>query len=1060
MNYPIYYNKDEVLFEGYGEAILDNCFDVKIDEKLSEEYILTFSAPLDEKTEAISDGFFKVEDTIFIIKKIQTKKTQGGENIVSFDCEHIFFELNDNYVDVVTENFTTERTLYDVINYALGNYYTMRFEVNFNLTTLPDELFKTNNTTANYYKINFSVPSISAAYTFSVPISGSPFGKKYSKYDIVDAIIEHINDDDFNPYKATRDKESDAHFYLVAKNIGTRVGTTSVTYTNMNGLITTFYVLADGDSRFQSSLITAEKDFMEDPPYDKVDIVGKDRKNSIQILKELVETYDLEIKYTNLPNSSGKFYVALVPLNDNNLSSTLPKIGQDNGVQIRYAKNITSMTKTIDMSEVITKLYVYGDNKITIGSADNNPTNLDYIEKPGIIKHKVGFKDFNEETVSNLQNRYAVATTQIQKDEILEQIQSVFYRLYAKGKRYFDEVSVPKISYEIDVVELKQFADYGDLESFDIGDFVTVVDDSLPESPIKLRIVEYIRYPLEPERNEITISKIKNRLSNFLTKVAKSTATTGKISSNITEDVAASAVAGPIKPEQNNIAYFNTSTITNTISFDEDGLKGTKKLGNGDLQTTFHITPEGDATFTGTVEASTIIGSQIIGTSLKTLNDFEDEKGYIEIKYDKPNDESFIQFVDINEDNPSTVIAKTFTPYGDQTKNPTVTLKDGSVSDTYYENMLNIGFKTFENDASHIVSQNKDLIIGVNTGKMIHLVQYGDKVDDYDPTNNTNNIHFPNNGAKINFGDNPTIYGFPTDGSHNHGIDSGRWIMTYDSVGNQLGLQQWVQSGEHNHSGNPDTTPPSNITGFAINGFKHVEDQVLLDFSYSGGVDISSGTSHLKIRGFYDGQPTATSPAYQNTVNGPEGTLPDVFVSKNAIFLRDFIIYGGTVTPFGSLVDINLQAYDHFNNASNTATVNNFNLNTYVAQYTVTAQIDNVGGVIPTTNGQIRFKVNTQANLLEYKNNLVGVQFVNLTNPDTEPLQYVFEIGSYILSGNHLPTSTNIDASSNWLATYNITLQPTTSYRVDFIYKNPRYISPFYLTESEYKVVSQNYTTA
>ncbi len=39
-----------------------------------------------------------------------------------------------------------------------------------------------------------------------------------------------------------------------------------------------------------------------------------------------------------------------------------------------------------------------------------------------------------------------------------------------------------------------------------------------------------------------------------------------------------------------------------------------------------------------------------------------------------------------------------------------------------------------------------------------------------------------------------------TQPDHNHAISPGRYLMTYDSAGNQLGLQQWVASGGFSHS--------------------------------------------------------------------------------------------------------------------------------------------------------------------------------------------------------------------------------------------------------------------
>lgn len=51
--------------------------------------------------------------------------------------------------------------------------------------------------------------------------------------------------------------------------------------------------------------------------------------------------------------------------------------------------------------------------------------------------------------------------------------------------------------------------------------------------------------------------------------------------------------------------------------------------------------------------------------------------------------------------------------------------------------------------------------------------------------------------AVIKSGDSTSAHTQP---DHNHGITPGRYIMTYDSDGNQLGLQQWAASGGFTHS--------------------------------------------------------------------------------------------------------------------------------------------------------------------------------------------------------------------------------------------------------------------
>ena len=76
-------------------------------------------------------------------------------------------------------------------------------------------------------------------------------------------------------------------------------------------------------------------------------------------------------------------------------------------------------------------------------------------------------------------------------------------QLLRGAQEYLNEISVPKTTYEIALTDIGP--------SIGLGDNIIVVD-KIKNIKIKQRVVEIIRYPLEPERSKLTISNLP---SNF-----------------------------------------------------------------------------------------------------------------------------------------------------------------------------------------------------------------------------------------------------------------------------------------------------------------------------------------------------------------------------------------------------------------------------------------------------------------------------------------------------------------------------------------------------------------
>ncbi|WP_134705083.1 phage tail spike protein [Ammoniphilus sp. YIM 78166] len=329
MKYPVIYDKMATNYDGYGVAILENAFDIRIFEKLNGEHTLEFSLPrIDEKWFAVKeDNFVKVEGQLYIIRKIGESRDETDQLIGNVFCEHIFFELIDEYI----ENLETFGTPQHILSTLLqGTRFTA------------------------------DAVRLTSSHQFTLR-KGSPVKG-----------INHLN------------------------------------------------VLAD-----------------------------------------------CEVKLDN-------FTVGLYE-----------QIGNNNGIQFRYRKNLKSIRKSTDASGVITRLYVYGKDDLSIPPIDS--PNIGLYPRP-----KKGEVTFSEiETTETLQR---------------------------KGEEYLKKVETPKVTYEIDIVELKALAEFGSTESFALGDTVKVIDEELGIN-VMARIVEYEHYPFEPEKSRVVLANFIPGIEDYLSEL-------------------------------------------------------------------------------------------------------------------------------------------------------------------------------------------------------------------------------------------------------------------------------------------------------------------------------------------------------------------------------------------------------------------------------------------------------------------------------------------------------------------------------------------------------------
>lgn len=198
-------------------------------------------------------------------------------------------------------------------------------------------------------------------------------------------------------------------------------------------------------------------------------------------MNQVIDHFKCEYVCANSPDPDGKFLITLYP-----------QIGNDDGVQFRYRKNVKSIRKRTDERGVITRLYVFGKDGLGIETAADNTAGTAYIDSVNLAayarpkKGSISFGDIDD------------------PDE-----------LYQAGVDYLATVDTPNVSYEIDILSLAELADYGDIEAYGLGDTIRTIDEEL-EIDISARIMRDERYPYEPWRNRVMIANFRPGIEDVL----------------------------------------------------------------------------------------------------------------------------------------------------------------------------------------------------------------------------------------------------------------------------------------------------------------------------------------------------------------------------------------------------------------------------------------------------------------------------------------------------------------------------------------------------------------
>ena len=208
-----------------------------------------------------------------------------------------------------------------------------------------------------------------------------------------------------------------------------------------------------------------------------IDFFSTDKTNLWDVIKTIIENLGRGEIYHETGIDSSNNVVCNIAI--------VERIGTDNGVRLRLEKNMRSISIERNVSDMITRLWAFGSDDLTVSSVNGGKA---YIDSPNIEKYGVqeGYKDYSDYTSAE--------------------------KLLRNAKWEFDEdnedrIDAPQLTISGKLIDLSKLAEYGDAEKLEIGDTVHVFD--LDGTEYVQRVTEYQAYPLEPKESNISIGHIR-----------------------------------------------------------------------------------------------------------------------------------------------------------------------------------------------------------------------------------------------------------------------------------------------------------------------------------------------------------------------------------------------------------------------------------------------------------------------------------------------------------------------------------------------------------------------
>ena len=187
---------------------------------------------------------------------------------------------------------------------------------------------------------------------------------------------------------------------------------------------------------------------------------------------------------------------------DNFTIKVLGSIGQDNGVTIRYAKNLKSINCTENWDNVVTKLLPVGKDGLLLNYLDETAEVYVYSD----TQYEIPFT----KTVSFEQN-----IDQDDYDDTEDYYNALLEDLSIQAQQYVNDNSIPKLNYT-----LKANVD----KLTDIGDVIQVIDERLGLS-LETNVISYDYDCILKKYTELEFGNFTQKLSGLMSSISSTTQT-------------------------------------------------------------------------------------------------------------------------------------------------------------------------------------------------------------------------------------------------------------------------------------------------------------------------------------------------------------------------------------------------------------------------------------------------------------------------------------------------------------------------------------------------------
>lgn len=276
------------------------------------------------------------------------------------------------------------------------------------------------------------------------------------------------------------------------------------------------------------------------------------------------------------------------------------RIGCDRGVRLTLDKNMQNIEIERSTEDMITKLYPFGSEDLTIKHAkmDNGQEyGKEYILSPNAEIYGVheGYRDYSDYTEAD--------------------------KVYANALWEFDpdneeRIDIPQITITGKLIDLSKLEEYGDIEKIELGDTVHVYDVDGHEHV--QRVIEGTWYPYEARETVISIGHMRRDVFFTLYQLRQKKRELEAVQTT-NKQITTRKIQGAVNTDRNGVQSDNEllKIIGDLLHIDDDTGRRRIELGNMNGEFVFnlydvngnqviHFNEKGDGTFSGTIRGAKI----------------------------------------------------------------------------------------------------------------------------------------------------------------------------------------------------------------------------------------------------------------------------------------------------------------------------------------------------------------------------------------------------------------------------------------------------------------------